>query len=614
MFTFDLQLFAKVDNPYILKGSEFDYKNAPKYTAFAEQPLFPESATKFDSYYNRMVIDSDKYESLAYWFKNNIPDINSIESLYDSISEKKNHFDSKTVVSYHVSNLFSGIDFTNMDEINKIFSKIFLIQYGSAYSAIDMNYIYSGINMFKNSNDKYKTVYPNDFTLKPKLLNGYITNNYPYRFNYHLWGSSDNGWKVYSLFGEAFVKILDISEFNLSPKSDTSNHYDNSRPGNWIVGMFKDCIAQKIVGLDKFPFEKFRNCAHYMFAGAFNLDKYIDKIEDEDTKKKLKREYYNNIGAIRNFGSYIDSTDSDIELNLDNVIFEYWVRPLKLKSIGITDPKKISFTLNDNNKIIGTFEDAYICSIDLTEIDLQNFEYLIDMFKGTSTISIKFKTIGSKKPNSGYMPNLSNLFNVSKSGPFKLRYIEGEIVFPDKEYMKFNPSDRDGGYVNGVLVTNIGADLLKNMLPSKEALAPGVTNIGLKFKNYDKDALLKFVQDNGRPEITTEDQLFEFFGLPKEYIVIDNTTDEGTVIAHSKPADFDTNPYSEAAIDYMNYNGIHMEEPDDLDTNPYSDASVAFRKLYNLPLPKPADYDTNPYSNEANVWAKFYNISRPSPP
>ena len=152
-------------------------------------------------------------------------------------------------------------------------------------------------------------------------------------------------------------------------------------------------------------------------------------------------------------------------------------------------------------------------------------------------------------------------------------------------------------------------DRLKNMLPSKEALAPNVTFLSLKFKNYNKEALLKFVQENGRPEITTEDQLFEFFGLPKSYIQFDSD-DEVPL----KPADFDTNPYSDEAVAYMKYNGIHMEEPDDLETNIYGDASVAFRKLYNLPLPKPADYDTNPYSNEANIWAKFYNISRPSPP
>lgn len=610
MFNFDLQLFAKVTNPYLLKGSELDYKNAPKYTAFAKQPICPEDSATRDEFGN-IHIENDKYENLSYWFKNNIPDINSINSLYDSISEKKNHFDSKIVISNQINNLFSGINFTNMDEINKIFSKIFLIQSGSTYSTIDMNYIYSGINLFKNSNNKYKVSYPNEFTLKPKLLNGYITNTYQFRFK----SGASNSWKEQSLFGEAFVKTLDISGFNLSPKSDTANKYSSRNiPCNWIVGMFKDCIAQKIVGLDKFPFEKFRNCAHYMFAGAFNLDKYIDKIEDEDTKKKLKRAYYNNIGAIRNFESYINSSDSDIEPDLDNIIFEYWVKPLKLKSIGISDPKKITFTSSNNNRIIGTFEDAYICSIDLTEIDLQNFEYLVDIFKGTSTNSIRFKTIGSRKPNSRYMPNFSNLFNVSKSGPFKLRYIDGEIIFPDKEYMIVNTDYIRGEYVNGVLVTTIGADMLKNMLPSKEALAPGVTNIGLKFKNYDKDALLKFVQDNGRPEITTEEQLFEFFGLPKEYIVIDNTTDEGTVVVHSKPADFDTNPYSDEAVAYMKYNGIHMEEPDDFDTNVYGDASVAFRKLYNLPLPKPADYDTNPYSNEANVWAKFYNISRPSPP
>ena len=607
MFNFDLQLFAKVDNPYLLKGSELDYKNATKYTAFAEQPLFPEgSATRNE--YGEMNIEYGKKEYLPFWFKNNIPDINTINSLYDSISEKKNYFDSKIVITSDISQLFSGINFTNMEEINKILPKIFAVTTGGTYHQVNMRYIYDGLNIYKTGEEKYKTSYPNNFELKPKLLNGFIAANFPY-------SNSINESKTYSLFGRAFVKTLNITEFNIAPKSDSSRQYDTKVPANTIIGMFKECIAQKIVGLDKFPFEKFKSCATYMFAGAFNMDKYIDKIEDEDTKKKLKKAYYNNIGAIRNFESYINSSDPDTEPDLDNIIFEYWVKPLKLKSIGITDPKKIDFDYRDNNKIIGTFEDAYICSIDLTDIDLEHFEYLIDMFKGTSTVSIRFKTIGSRNPISRYMPNFSNLFNVSKSGPFRLRYIDGEIVFPDKEYMKFNPSDKVNVlYINGEYVTPKGADLLQNMLPSKEALAPGVTNIGLKFKNYDKDALLKFVQDNGRPEITTEDQLFEFFGLPKEYIIIDNTTGNGIVITHSKPADFDTNPYSDEAIDYMRYNGIHMEEPDDFDTNVYGDASVAFRKLYNLPLPKPADYDTNPYSHEADVYAKFYNISRPSPP
>lgn len=601
MFNFDLQLFAKVTNPYVIKGSELDYKSAPKYTAFSDRPLFPEgSATRNE--YGKMSIAYETYEDLQFWFKNNIPDINNINSLYDSISEKKNYFDSKIVISQDINYLFSGINFTNMDEINKTVSKIFLVKTGSTYSQVDMKYIYDGLNMYKTEEGKYKTAYPNNFELKPKLLNDYIAVNYP---SYN----SNEDIKQYSLFGGAFVKTLNISEFNLSPKSDTPNQYSNSTPGNMIIGMFRDCIAQKIIGLDKFPFEKFKSCANYMFAGAFNMDKYIDKIEDADTKKKLKRAYYNNIEAI-------NMLDND-ELNPDDFLFEHWAKPLKLKSIGITDPKKINFTFRDNNKIIGTFEDAYICSIDLTDIDLQNFEYLIDMFKGTSTMTIIFKTIGSKKPNSGYMPNYSNLFNVSNSGPFKLKYINGEIVFPDKEYMKFNPNDAYGSYINGELVKPKGADLLKNMLPSKEALAPGVTNIGLKFKNYDKDALLKFVQDNGRPEITTEEQLFEFFGLPKEYIIIDNTveaTEDNTAIHNSKPADFDTNPYSDEAIAYMKYNGIHMEEPDDLETNVYGDASVAFRKLYNLPLPKPADYDTNMYSHEADVYAKFYGIIRPSKP
>ena len=364
--------------------------------------------------------------------------------------------------------------------------------------------------------------------------------------------------------------------------------------------MFKDCIAQTIVGLDKFPFKKFKNCGDYMFAGAFNFDKYIDKIENPDTKKKLKKAYYNTIGAMALAESYADGLIKEIDL--DKVLFEYWVKPLKLRKDSFGIGYKIDIGGGRGNSITGTFKEAYINCVDLSDIDLTNYSYMIDMFKDASINNIVFDTIGSKVPQSQFIPNYSNLFNVSKNGPFKLRNITGTIIFPDEKYMKIGVSEPDppeSGYKK--------CNRLKNMLPSKEALAPGVTRLNLKFKNYNKEALLKFVQENGGPEITTEDQLFEFFGLPKSYIQFEDEVTE-------KPADFDTNPYSDEAIAYMKYNGIHMEEPDDFDTNVYGDASVAFRKLYNLPLPKPADYDTNPYSNEADVYAKFYNISRPSPP
>ena len=576
MFNFDLQLFAKVDNPYSLKGSDLDYKN-PNYTSYMKNPLYPTRSIIIDPDFGdqRFVKDGQ----LSYWFKNNIPDINSISSIYDSISSNKNYFDEKIVVTDTIDNLFSGIAFTNMDEINAILPKIFLGNKGS--NTVQMNYIYDEVNMFKTTDNKYKTTFPNNFKLKPKLLNGFVSQ--------YLYNSRD----TYSLFGGAFVKTLDISEFNLLPKSDGNNQYYSTNPANDIYGMFKNCIAQSIVGLDKFPFEKFKNCGDYMFAGAFNLDKYIDKIEDPDTKKKLKKAYYNAIEAIGLGDSYYDTN----EVDLDKVLFEYWVKPLKLKK----DCFGISYKINGTplgSSITSTFEEAYINCVDLSNIDLSNYEYMIDMFKDASVSSIIFKTIGSKVPRSQCMPNYSNLFNVAKNGPFKLRNIIGTVVFPDAKYMKINfrePDPPGSEYKK--------CDRLKNMLPSKEALAPGVNTISLTFKNYNKEALLKFVQDNGRPEITTEDQLFEFFGLPKSYIQIDY--DE----VPSKPSDFDTNPYSDEAVSYMKYNEIHMEEPDDFDTNVYGDASVAFRKLYNLPLPKPADYDTNPYSHEADVYAKFYHIS-----
>lgn len=586
MFTFDLQLFAKVDNPYNIKSTDLDYKN-PNYISYMENPLYPEGSLRTDPALREKTLNKDG--SLAYWFKNNIPDINSISSIYDSISSNKNYFDEKIVVTDNIDNLFSDINFTNMDEINKILSKIFLGNKGAYLNTVRMDHIYDGINMFETTDNKYKTIFPNNFKLKPKLLNGFISQ--------YLYNSID----AYSLFGGAFVKTLDISEFNLLPRSDESSKYNNSyNLANDIYGMFKDCIAQTIVGLDKFPFEKFKNCGDYMFAGAFNLDKYIDKIEDPDTKKKLKKAYYNTIEAIDLADSYYDTN----EIDLDKVLFEYWIKPLKLKKDSFGIGYKIYSDGGRGNSITGTFKEAYINCVDLSDIDLTNYSYMIDMFKDASINNIVFDTIGSKVPQSKFIPNYSNLFNVSKNGPFKLRNITGTIVFPNKEYMKISyqePNPPESEYKR--------CDRLKNMLPSKEALAPGVTSLSLKFKNYDKEALLKFVQENGRPEITTEDQLFEFFGLHKSYIQF-YSEDE----VPEKPADFDTNPYSDEAVAYMKYNGIHMEEPDDFDTNVYGDASVAFRKLYNLPLPKPADYDTNPYSNEANVWAKFYNISRLSPP
>lgn len=235
MFTFDLQLFAQVTNPYSLKGSELDYKN-PNYISYMENPLYPERSITIDPDFGdkRFIKDGQ----LSYWFKNNIPDINSISSIYDSVSSNKNYFDEKIVVTDTIDNLFSGIAFTNMDEINAILSKIFLGNMGSYANTVKINCIYDGINMFETTDNKYKTIFPNNFKLKPKLLNGFIS--------LYLYLRRDE----YSLLGGAFVKTLDISEFNLLPKSDTGNLYTNYNPANDIYGMFKNCIAQSILGLD----------------------------------------------------------------------------------------------------------------------------------------------------------------------------------------------------------------------------------------------------------------------------------------------------------------------------------------------------------------------------
>lgn len=112
MFTFDLQLFAKVDNPYNIKSTDLDYKK-PIYTSYMENPLYPEGSLRTDSGLGTKTLIKDG--SLAYWFKNNIPDINSISSIYDSISSNKNYFDEKIVVTDNIDNLFSDINFTKYE-------------------------------------------------------------------------------------------------------------------------------------------------------------------------------------------------------------------------------------------------------------------------------------------------------------------------------------------------------------------------------------------------------------------------------------------------------------------------------------------------------------------
>ena len=65
------------------------------------------------------------------------------------------------------------------------------------------------------------------------------------------------------------------------------------------------------------------------------------------------------------------------------------------------------------------------------------------------------------------------------------------------------------------------------MLPNKDAISPGAypSNINIKLINFNFEDMLKFVQDNGYPEITTEDQLLEFMGVcPREYLQFEEKT------------------------------------------------------------------------------------------
>lgn len=49
MFKFDLQLFAKVDNPYSMNSTDIDYKS-PYYSSYIQKPLFPEDSAELDKY------------------------------------------------------------------------------------------------------------------------------------------------------------------------------------------------------------------------------------------------------------------------------------------------------------------------------------------------------------------------------------------------------------------------------------------------------------------------------------------------------------------------------------------------------------------------------------
>ena len=68
--------------------------------------------------------------------------------------------------------------------------------------------------------------------------------------------------------------------------------------------------------------------------------------------------------------------------------------------------------------------------------------------------------------------------------------------------------------------------MIKNMLPSADCMVKGLRNrVRIKLVNFNVENMLSFVQEHGYPEITTEDQLFEFMGgCPKDCLVFEEKT------------------------------------------------------------------------------------------
>lgn len=503
-FLFNLQLFAETENPHTIQGTEFESGHT-EMTAFLKS--YP---TGFTKNYNRYDAPSGARVNLTRWFSNNIPDIKTINSLYDSISPYKTFFDDKVVTANVLSELFFKTNFTNTDEINKIISRIFTHSEDS-YKSVELERIFMGINMDHNeTNDTYHVKeFPNNFKLKPKLnteLEGIIIR---YCMN-------DNETYFSTIFGGAFVDELDVSEIKIN-KNFSSGQFANC--------LFRGCIAQKVKGLETFPFENYSYTTEKTFEGLFNLDRYIDKIDDPVLKKKIKQRYYNNI---------------DVDKENYDPIFEYWKndKPLVIKSLGnlmtksdvAEDYNRLAGSFSGSRRLLRTFANAYINTLELTEDVYLRYCYSYEsMFEGASIRNLK---IGSKiGAINRYMGSYKNMLKLSTKGPFKLESINVTFVFPDKKYLSDLPRwakrVKDPNWLPTEPDTAKQAELIKDMLPNKDAISPGAypSNINIRLVNFNFEDMLKFVQDNGYPEITTEDQLLEFMGgCPRQYLQFEEKT------------------------------------------------------------------------------------------
>lgn len=502
-FLFNLQLFAETESPHTIQSTEFGSGNT-EMTAFLRS--FPTGYTKN---YNRYEAPSGGKITLTQWFANNIPDIKTINSLYDSVSPYKTFFDDKIVSANVLSELFFKTNFTNTDEINKIISKIFAHS-DDSYKSIELERIFMGINMDRNeTNDTYHVKeFPNNFKLKPKLnteLEGII-------IRYCL---NDNETYFSTIFGGAFVDELDVSEIKIN------KNYSSDQSATCL---FRGCIAQKVKGLETFPYENYAYTTEKTFEGLFNLDRYIDKIDDPVLKKKIKQRYYNNI---------------DVDKESYDPIFEYWKndKPLVIKSLGNRMTKsdveenyvRLAGSFSGSRRLTRTFANAYINTLELTKDVYLRYCYSYEsMFEGASIRNLK---IGSKiGAVNRYMGSYKNMLKLSTKGPFKLESIDVTFVFPDKKYLVDLPYwAKRARNPNDPPISNTAkqADMIKDMLPNRDAIANSAytSKINIRLVNFNFEDMLKFVQDNGYPEITTEDQLLEFMGgCPRDYLQFEEKT------------------------------------------------------------------------------------------
>lgn len=508
-FKFNLQLFAQVESPHTVQGSETDSVN-PHLKVYTYN--FPEGFVK--RWGTMYASTNETY--LTRWFAQNIPDIKTINSLYDSVSPNKTLFDNRVVNSGVIDELFFKTNFTNTDEINKILSKIFLNSTDS-YRSVQMERMYMGINMdYNESNNTYHVKeFPNNFKLKPKFNTGFSGITIRYCLN-------DSETYPSTIFGGAFVNELDVTDVKIAELTSSSQYSDC---------LFRRCIAQKVKGIETYPFNKSSDAAKRTFEGMFNLDPYIDKIDDPEIKKKIKQKYYNTIDIYR---AYYD----DIKLTKDNEpLFEYW-RPdkvLRLTNLGRVFTR---FKFGETHiaglggssgvgerRFFKTFANAYLFGVELTKDIYMRYCYTYEsMFEGASMVKLKIESkIGAVNR---YMGNYKNMFKFSTKGPFKLHEMDVTIVFPDEKYLTDLQWWAKREYINNMELSPKQADMIKDMLPPADSIVKSNRNrVRIKLVNFNVENMLSFVQEYGYPEITTEDQLLEFMGgCPRECLVFEEKT------------------------------------------------------------------------------------------